>query len=246
MKSIPVILLSFSVAFLAGCAKPQYFFVESPLPKQLDGSFKFDDDTVTVVYSFLPNGSINMEITNKLDDLMYVDMEKSAMIFDSKSYTYYDGNASIEGSSSTNNYGNGTFSGTLSSTPIKKYIPPGSKVSYQFKKVPIGYKDLELMEGEPLILPDGTIGKKYSFSRDSENPYRNYLYLSDVNDSEAHVLNHDFWIANIVEGFYSSQNVPLNRFVRSGETRAVGILVTAGLIGVVIVAVQIKEDILEE
>lgn len=236
LSLLPVILLLFS------CTRHQYFTISSHLPQEENGSFLFENDTVKVSYSFTPDGKIEIGITNKLNNLIYADWGKSAMVFESISLPYKSSNIDFDATSQTIELIDGIettdLRGTIYSQPSRTYIPPKSKISKMFDKVPISYKNLKTTDlHERVNLPSG-IGKKYTFQEsDSLNFYHSYIYLSDNDESKSYVLNHDFWVSEVLETLDGSVRLSPTQFKKSKLTSTGYFIALIGLVGIIIVSV---------
>jgi hypothetical protein len=236
-------LLSLSILIFS-CSKHQYFSISSQLPQEYNGSFLFESDTIKVVYSFTQKGKVNIEITNKLNKLIYVDWQKSSMIFNSESIPFKDGRLAFDGSASTTNIlstiETTNIRGTVSTTLDRNYIPPNSKSSRLFSKMPKPYVDLKTVESFEEINQFPGASRKYVFSEsESINSYQTYIYLNDTDESGAYIINHKFWVSEMVESLEGDKEMKPNQFKISKTTAAGVFFGTLGLVTVVLISIPV-------
>lgn len=99
--------------------------------------FVQETDSVRIAYSFNgENAPVSITIYNKLDEPLFVDWTRSALIIDDVATSYYDEKAAIEGEIESETYrwnkrwseSRGSFSGELTLPKGVSFIPPKSKV----------------------------------------------------------------------------------------------------------------------
>ncbi len=230
---LPVALLFFS------CAKYQYMTISSDLPQDHRGAFAFENDTLELVYRYTPEGYIEVEITNNLDHLIYVDWSKSAMIFDSRSFPFFSNEMffSAVGQSMewVEGFATSNTQGSVFSSPALTYIHPHAKVSRMFFDVPFTY--LEFNEGSDYekVSWSNATGKRYYINPlDSLDFHQSYIYLGDDNGSSPYLLSHTFWITEVVETNYNTFPASENQFVIESPSNGSGegaLLLSLAIIG---------------
>lgn len=139
---IPLVILA---ASLSSCSRYQYMTLNSSqLNKNDQHQFVFENDTIRLTYDFSgSDGPISVNVYNKTNQPLYVNLKKSALIRNEHALSYYDKNAYFWGSSEGYAYrfgnsrsalGNFTstssnFSGTVALPEGMAFVPPGSSIS---------------------------------------------------------------------------------------------------------------------
>ena len=125
------------------------------------GDFVQENDTVQITYSFYgEDAPVRISILNKLNEPLFVDWMRSAIIIDETATSYYQETASIKGDtrssssgdvyrwnrnySSTYEYSRGTFSGEVTLPKGLSFIPPKARIentplalaNFPFDKIP--------------------------------------------------------------------------------------------------------------
>ena len=133
---------------LSACSSYYYSMLNSNDPvgeKNERGDFVQENDTVRISYRFWgENAPVTITIYNKLDEPLYVDWGRSALIIDDVATTYDPKVASVRGESSSVasgssfhwsdrsssgwSYSEGSFSGDVSLPKGVEFIPPHSKL----------------------------------------------------------------------------------------------------------------------
>lgn len=247
LKSVATSLLC--LTGILGCTKYQYFTVSSDLPLSRNpSSFVFDSDTLKIVYQFLGERNIHLEVTNKSPSLLFVDWSKSSMIFGDESLPFIDGEIALSGSINVSPLTHATqiadLSGNLLSLPARRYIPPGSGITHMFQNNGRFFRDLSTLPYEKVKLLYGS-GKKYTFLKsDSVAFLRSYLYISDENERHPYILQHDFWVAEVLETLNGTLPVRGNQFLQSKLTDTGNAAIVIGVIG--LGAIYIASDLSDE
>ena len=99
MKKLLIIPLA-AMTLLSACSTYQMSTLSSTntAHDEKTGLFKLENDSVKIQYSFAgKNAPIQLNIYNKLNEPLYIDWERSAMILDDKSYSYGDDAVQING-----------------------------------------------------------------------------------------------------------------------------------------------------
>lgn len=240
-----ITLLSLILLF-ASCSKYQYFTISSHLPQEKNGSFLFENDSLKIGYSYTPDGHIRIDITNKLNKLIYVDWNKSSMIFHAQSFPLNDGisnfNATSYAGLSFTGLETSNISGTIASTPGRGYIPPKSRTSRLFYTVPIAYKNLKEVKSYKSIDTVYYDAKRYTFeTEDSLHLHRSYIVLGDEEEHRTQSFNHSFWVSDITEALEGDLNIAANQF-KVSKTTSTGVIVgTVGLAALIVFLVPEEE-----
>lgn len=208
MKPVYSVLLA---ALCSSCVTYQYATVDSPLKKDDSDLLVVETDTVTITYDFRgEDGPVKIAIFNKLNQPLYVDWSKSALIVENLRRSYATNQATLEGSAngsemkvsrsySTQDVG---FKGVITSRESVSFIPPRSLVNEQ---------QLNL---SPNLIAPATAGSRYHTEKikgvnvksyyynqiSSPFRFRSFLTLSFKEDmSDPIYFDHSFWISKIDE-----------------------------------------------
>ncbi len=231
-------VLLFCIAILiSGCSKHQYLSFSSDLPTENDGSFIYENDSVKVVYSFLQEGNLQLEITNKLNDLIYIDLNKSAIIINNESFSLDDGLVNFNGQNTANILGNNQlseFSGQGHIPTSMKYIHPNTKINHVFKNVPIYYGGKAM--DRYVERPTPGAEKRYLFSQENSSHHlESFLYLdTDKNESNHTVVGHSFWVSEFSQLYTKSNGIKKNQFHSTTITPFGVIIGSAALTGLIV------------
>jgi hypothetical protein len=158
MKSILPALAS---CFLVSCTAYQVMTVSSREVKQNQANeFVVENDSLELSYNFNgKDGPVKIMIRNKLQQPIYVDWKRSALIINDRAVSFAPGKVPIEGSIATANYAwskewsssYSRLSATAQLPTETAFIPPGTYVSQQL----IGITNQALEQ-----LPDSIFSKK--------------------------------------------------------------------------------------
>lgn len=158
MKSILPALAS---CFLVSCTAYQVMTVSSREVKQNPANeFIVENDSLELSYNFNgKDGPVKIMIRNKLQQPMYVDWKRSALIINGKAVSYAPNKVPIEGAIATSNYSwskewsssYGNLSATAQLPSDAAFIPPQTYVTQQL----IGITNQALEQ-----LPDSIFSKK--------------------------------------------------------------------------------------
>lgn len=198
-----VMQLTICLLFLSGCSSYYYSLLSSNDGKSRlseDNDFVLENDTVRISYCFYgEDAPVAITVFNKLDEPLFVDWTRSALIIDDVATSYYADTAPIQGNtqSSTDGYSYkwnkrfeisssdsyGSFTGEITLPKGVSFIPPKSKIgnaslrlnNLSFDKIP----DEAYVKGK-FAKRDGTVTnirtKKYT-EDDSPLRFRSYLTL---------------------------------------------------------------------
>lgn len=270
MKKLMILLGT--ALFLSSCSKYYVSTLESSNTKKSEetGAFIFENDTLAVTYNFNgQNAPINIEFYNKLNQPLYIDWQKSALIKGDRAISFsgkiINFQGSLSGSSSSyNNRGNLTdvsyqdakLKGNATLPEEISFIPPKSKIT----KIPLklaeqhNYKTLadSLYERSFITLNDraGVWGKSASFnSKNSPLSFKSYLtlYTEQDNKRKDFAIVQDFYLSGLLKAYVNPKSMtglatnPGNIFYNS-ESTGYGKAMTGLAIGA-IVAVGVAAEV---
>ncbi len=209
------------------------------------GSFVNIEDSLNITYTFRDANTVVIELENTSNRLVYADWSRSSIVFNGESIPFKDEISKLNGTANTTQIVKGStsidFEGTISESSTRTYIPPESKVSRAFSKLPIAYtKNLRKSHPfEPILLP--STAKKYSFSeKNSLNNIRSYILVVSDDDSSVLEIKHQFWMATIVETMDGKLRSKGNQLKESKLT-ATGV-VLASVVTVIALGLEATED----
>ena len=244
-----VLTLTLIGLIASGCTRYQFYTMGSQLQQNEKGNFIFNSDTLSIAYHFSFHGDIVMEIVNKSDQLLYVDWQRSAIVYNEQAQSYPTGITQFEGFANSGEYLEGlsftSITGRLSGMSAKKFLPPKSKTTKIFKIVPIDYQRLSKSKEayEKVALP-GIYGKKYNYTvYDSAHYISSYLYMGNDNGGNGQMYRHDFWVEEILETMTSDVEMKGHQFQKSKITGVGNVFLGLGLaaLTIVYVAAEIEE-----
>lgn len=227
------------LGMLTGCSSYYYSVLSSTDPageRNEQRDFIQETDTVRIAYSF--NGEdapVTISIYNKLDEPLFVDWTRSALIIDDVATSYSDAKAVVEGETSTSSYsttypwgrrgsdtyasGRGSFAGNISLPAGVSFLPPKTKVEktplrladFPFDKIPKdAYRKQQfgMMDGSEV-----TMRVKEFTEADSPLYFRSYLTLytdpaADAGPAETLTFERSFYVSKL----FKTGNVPPSTF----------------------------------
>lgn len=203
------ILLSLSLVALISCSpNVQLVTLRGTNVLPTDQGLNLDNDTLTLTYNFASErGQMHLTVFNKLNQPLYVDWKRSALIVGQNKYDYWYDIAQVQlsGYSSGHYYRIGSIDGTITKEDQVGFIPPQTRLNkLQFMLVPAG--DLALSGPFTIEKEPSKVGTEklisvnsYSYSA-AESPlkFRNYLTLSTDKDfkTEFHIET-AFWASDV-------------------------------------------------
>lgn len=235
--------------FLSSCSKFQYATILSSQPTKSSG-IEVENDTVKITYYFRgQNCPVLIEVYNKLNQPIFVDWAKSALIINEQRFSYWEDKTIVRTTTSATEINwtksvsssTGITSGTLSREEQVSFIPPKSFVKYNPLTVKSSFFELpppvKQQEVHISNLNTSATAKKYTFS-ESNSPltFRSYLTLSTSDSfSSSFHLDNDFWVSEILTTYAqpSVMNPASTQFTLStstGFTEAMVVLVGVPLI----------------
>lgn len=268
MKRITLILGA--IILLASCKSYMISTVSAP-DTQLDqstGSIVLQNDSTLVSYNFSEPGLLNIEVFNKLNEPVYVNWEKSAIIAGNKAYSLVDDKLSIEGETSgttrryfrsSDTYSQGSISATLQLSKSESFIPPHTKVIRTTKivsNIPMNAIEDSLYRKIALNnMSDGVVRSKESVFTMDNSPlvFRSYLTLYTLKDNQPKpfISQQNFFVSRVLKLNVDPANIenftnrPGNVMVNAKST-GVGTTLTAVALSAVIVGSGVATVALEE
>jgi hypothetical protein len=225
-----IIACSFAIT---SCSRYQINVISSTNTNknQQTGNFEFENDSVKISYSFYgPNAPVDVNVYNKLDNPLYIDWEKSAVIIGDKAISYasadigitgnvdaqtssYRGKNAVYGNSS---YTTGSINAVASLPKHSTFLPPHSRGGNSSVHLTSGY----------LEIPDSAYSKAKMLNsyRDSSNMekvklanfektnspfvFKSYLTLYLVNGAEVKPIAYqqDFYVSKSFTTLTEPQN----------------------------------------
>lgn len=235
-----LIIPAIALAMLSSCGKYQMNTISSLNTKQdtTNGIFKIENDSVKISYSFAGhNAPIQINIYNKLNEPVYVDWQRSALIMDDISSTYADETIQVDGliSETTNARLLRRFDASINAQiALPKnvvFVPPHTQINKTLSKIntstlnPIDDSLFTKINIPSLYDPRGIKAKMAKFDNDnSPLRFKSYLTLYTLNGNTPKfmVYQNDFYVSQVIrapsgaEGF-EMQNGRGDSFDGSGS-----------------------------
>jgi hypothetical protein len=136
-----LIIPALASCFLFSCTVYQVMTVSSPEARQNQANeFVIENDSLELCYNFNgQDGPIKVKIRNKLQQPMYVDWKRSALIINDRAVSYSPNTVTIEGAVATSTYNwsrewsttYGRISALAQLPPEMEFIPPQAYVTKQ-------------------------------------------------------------------------------------------------------------------
>jgi hypothetical protein len=257
MKNIFIFFAS--VVLLSSCKAYQLSTIAST-DTRIDstGVFKVENDSLALSYNFKgENEPINIEIYNKLNEPVYVDWAKSALIAADKAYTYANDVINIEGttSSSSFQYGrrgstvsDGSISATAKLNPNESFIPPHSKITrtiYVLKNVEMAAPQHAEFRKTFLNYDDGSgqaAAKRVAFDpANTPLTFKSYLtlYTANENKTKTFTMEQQFYVSGMIKtkadpgDLYEFKHNRGDVIVNSSYTGYAKTMAVVGLVGAV-------------
>jgi hypothetical protein len=222
MKKLLIISLA-AMGLLSACSTYQMNTVRStntPLDEKA-GGFKFENDTLKITYAFAGQDiPIHVTIYNKLDEPVYVDWKRSALISDNQSYSYADNAVQINGDVSGVSIGRGVAysAGSVNAQAILPqnviFVPPHTQITKSISK--FNREKLKYVAGDSFVktkVPGYGLGdenvKIAKFDKDN-SPYlfKSYItiYTLDGNTPKPKAYQNDFYVSEIMRSSLAPEN----------------------------------------
>lgn len=207
------------LALLSSCVSYQLSTISAQNETQNSDPFTFENDSVKIVYNFNGyNGPLTVSIENKLNQPLYVDWNKSILVFDDNSISLSGADIQIKGklNGSVVNYGiNTPYNTSYTNQNANLSTPKPLNVDYLLPKATIKRKTVYLANEMSRNLPDKNRGLSYiNFSdgsgvtkvptatfnpEDSPLSFKSYITLY-IEDKDGKIKNS----MNYVKNFYIS------------------------------------------
>lgn len=252
-------LLGSMVCLLSACSKYQIHTLSSvKTPKDYNtGDFVVKNDTLEIVYKFSgENGPLEVQVLNKLDEPLYIDWKKSALIIGDKAVSYFGNKIDLKGkflgtTDRQNDFQlqSGDLIGSATVPDETAFIPPHSKINKKLLNVTTDLIPLrsDSLKKIRVFDHDGKasyVVKAASFSReDSPLILRSYLTIYLEKDSKLMMIpvDEEFYISQSVETgmrpktteFYNSNRSDIfYNFKPTGYGKTVAVVGGIALLGV--------------
>lgn len=233
---------------LTGCTSFQYLSIDSSVEENENG-FTTKNDSIQISYEFTGSGTMEVEVHNLSNQLIYVDWNKSALIKDGQSYSLANNQSQLEARTNSIDWFNngietGNVSGTITSPTTTNYIPAGSFVRYQTKKINFEQYNLKLSPGVEKITVSNYRMKKLTVDPIEAERFQTLLFIADEVNENRSIYQHEFWISEIIETQYNDLRLDGNKVKFSKTTGAGKVLGTVGGLALltVLVAAELEEE----
>lgn len=268
MKKIALLVLL--TAALASCRSFQINTVSSidALKNDSTGVFTVENDSLIISYNFKGNNApVNVEVYNKLNEPLFINWERSALVVGDKAYSYVDDHLKISGdiSASSLDYGrrsnitytDASINGKIKLSKNESFLPPHSKTGrtvYALQLVDIKKIDKSAFKVSMLKDIDGitpVYSKTADFnSQDSPLKFKSYLtfYTLKNNVSQPFYYEQNFFVSNVTKLNQNPKNVekynhaPGDILVNSKSTGFGKTMAAAGVAGVIGAAVVVDSS----
>ncbi len=212
-----LLLSAFIILSLASCSTYQYFTLDSAdIPKDKQKEFLWRNDTVSVTYRFSGEGGLmTVNVFNKLNQPLYINWKKSALINDGKFVSLFNKAVIVSGTIETTAYsidkhwtsGSSNFSASFDLPEGIDFLPPLTGLSKSLVHIgDISWKNVSVPEDYPkekLRTPEGAVTK---FNRlyfdDNKSPIRFKTYLTIATGRTADKefsVQHSFYAKEMIQ-----------------------------------------------
>lgn len=207
MKRMLLALSVVALFSMSSCSSYYYSVLESNDTigeKNDDGDFVIENDSVFISYCFYgEDAPISITVYNKMDEPLFVDWQRSALIIDDVATGYYQEKAPIQGQtessyfgdeyrwnrnySITDGYSGGSFAGEIALPKGISFIPPKSKVestplrlsNFPFDRIPKNqYSKQKFAKSNSSVV---NVRVKKFTEEDTPLAFRSYLSLYRMN-----------------------------------------------------------------
>lgn len=255
-----IIFILGAVVCLSSCKSYMMSTVSSSNTKadQYTGILQLKNDSLDLSYNFSgEDAPMKIEIFNKLNEPLFINWEKSAIIVGDDAYSLMDDKLRIEASTSSftqrsgypnGNSTEGSINGTIQLSKNESFIPPKSKIartSAILRRVKFPDIDKSLFRREKLNLADGTgetLSRETDFTeKDSPLTFRAYLTFYTIKDNQPKffTLQQNFYVSKVTRTNVNPNNIsgfdnnPGNVIILSkatGYAKTMGIVAATGLV----------------
>lgn len=228
-------VLSVVVLFgMSSCSSYYYSVLESNdavVEKNVDKDFIIENDSLIISYCFYgEDAPVSITVYNKMDEPLFVDWQRSALIIDDVATSYYQEKVPVQGQTEsvysgssyswskgyhiTDGYSGGSFAGEVALPKGVSFIPPKSKVestplkltNFPFDRIP-----KEAYSKEKFYKTDSeAVNVKIKRFTENDSPlfFRSYLslYTIDQDAEKKKYLSFEssFYVAELIK----TGNVP--------------------------------------
>lgn len=245
MKRMLFALSVVALFCMSSCSSYYYSIVESNDAigeKNEDKDFVIDNDSVSVFYSFYgEDAPVSITVYNKMEEPLFVDWQRSALIIDDVATSYFQEKVPIQGQtesslygdsyrwnrsySTSDGYSDGSFSGEIVLPKGVSFIPPRSKVestplkltNFPFDRIPKeAYTKQKFAKANSDVT---TVRIKRFTEEDSPLAFRSYLSLYTTNPENGKRSYFSFESSFYVAQLIKTGNLPPASF-EAGKRQA--------------------------
>ncbi|MFD2036012.1 hypothetical protein ACFSKL_14500 [Belliella marina] len=231
-----------------------------------DGNLMMKNDTIGVSHAFnSTDGTVLVRIENYSQNPMLINLTKSALTINGKTFGYVDGKSTVRGWLDT--FGSadggqfGSFGGEIAGKTNTLFVPPHSYVEGSFANIQPEVRKIvgDGFQGNRVDYPlfDTPASTTLSFYEDTNSPMKlssfiNYSLIDEDNRPiSTKVVNQNFYMSGFFE-VKNMGNMELNRNLLTREdlgsysiSRGHGagvVLFLAGLVGLVVVLADLVDE----
>lgn len=179
------------------------------------GNFTAENDTVKIIYSFFGrNAPVTIDVYNKLNEPLYIDWKRSALIVNDRPVSYANSQLHISGSISASSIGNrnssyssGTINAVADLPTSTVFIPPHTHSLNTLLKVTDRFINTNLFgitekKEIPSLSISGKSQVKIGEFTEDKSPlnFKSFLTLYTLNNNTPKYANyqHDFFISKVI------------------------------------------------
>lgn len=225
-------LLIAACLLFSSCSSYYYSFLNSNDEngaKNEDGDFVTENDSVRISFSFYgKDAPVFISIYNKMNEPLFVDWQRSALIIDDNATSFYQETVPVQGvteSYSTYGYSDGGFSGEVTISKGISFIPPRSKVesnTLKLSNLPFENIPKEDFTKQKFAKSNTDVVNVYRITYDEENtPLRFRIYLTlytlseNGKEEKRFSCDRSFYVSELIK----TGNVPPTSF-QAGKKQA--------------------------
>lgn len=215
-RLLPAIVLAL---LMSSCARYQISTISSTSIPQTaeDGSFVMENDSVKIAYSFAgKNAPVSIYVYNKLNEPLYIDWQRSALVYNDSAISYVPEATHIVGdisgttlnTSSGLGFNNSSINATASLPKYVEFIPPHAYIKHAplmlatrlFKNIPDSM--FHTVYSIPADVDDRRVRAKKAVFTASNTPllFNSYLtiYGNGNASAKASVYKQTFYISELI------------------------------------------------
>lgn len=204
------------VLLASSCARYQMSTISSPnaFTSDENGGFVTENDSLKIAYSFTGrNAPISIYVYNKLDEPLYVDWQRSALVYNDSTISYIPAATHLSGSIDATSFGtsrniaftSGAIDAAVALPKYVEFVPPHAFIrrallelaTQPFNNIPDS--QLHTVYSIPSAADNWrTKGKKATFTA-SNTPLKFSSYLTIYsNNSSPHIYRQMFYISELI------------------------------------------------